>query len=90
MTNAVKNTKPYLGWTNYNTWNAVMHLKNDEGVEGVRRECANAVADEGIRVANKRYKSFLLDNFLGQATSDGVKIAKTHIEAYLAHSPLNN
>ena len=74
MTNAIKTTKTYNGWINYNTWNAVMHFKCDMGVEMFRIECANAVADEGIRVANKRLKSFLLDNYLGQATSDGVKI----------------
>jgi hypothetical protein len=89
MTNAVKNTKTCNGWINYNTWNAVLYLNNDEGVEIARSECLNAVADEGIRIAKKRFKSFLLDNFLGQATFDEVKITKTHIDAFVAWAPLN-
>lgn len=50
MTTSVKRSAPYLGWTNWETWNTHLWLTNDESVYQSAVRLAGARDQQGIRV----------------------------------------
>ena len=80
-----KVTKTYNGWKNYNTWNVALFFSNDEVIQGAKDFFADQLSNSGTKAVKSGFKHFLIENYLGGKTSDGVAVRMCHINAYMTH-----
>ncbi len=68
----------YNGWANYQTWNVMLWMDNEESAYREYREVASRLKSKGRRLGGVAAKS-ICERCFGDATPDGVKFESSRI-----------